>query len=112
MDFTDGNGYSLSRVSFQKSKALLIKLIQLLGAASFGFAFVAMWILPDFPASTTGSAQWFFTQEERELAVTRIALDRVSQPKVDESVMHGLKLAVKDYRTWVFVSHFLDRTTP
>ena len=67
-----------------------------------------MFILPDFPESTTGSAKWLFTEAERKLAVKRIARDRVSVPEANRSVICGLKLAVKDYRTWVFVS----QTTP
>lgn len=63
-----------------------------------------MFILPDFPHSKTGSTRWLFTEAERELAVERLSRDRVSEREADHSVMHGLKLAVIDYRTWVFVS--------
>jgi hypothetical protein len=69
------------------------------GSATFLFPLVSMWILLDFPESETGSARWFFTEEERRLATDRVARDRVSAPKDNESVMHGLKLAVKGYRT-------------
>ncbi|KAF2011513.1 MFS general substrate transporter [Aaosphaeria arxii CBS 175.79] len=72
------------------------------GAASFFAAIVSMFILPDFPESTSGSGRWLFNEAEKKLAVDRIARDRVSAPQVDESIMHGLKLAVSDYRTWVF----------
>ncbi|KAJ4299219.1 hypothetical protein N0V90_004463 [Kalmusia sp. IMI 367209] len=72
------------------------------GSLSFTAAFVAMFVLPDFPESKTGSGQWLFTEEERKFSVERIVRDRVSLPSEDESMMHGLKLAVKDYRTWVF----------
>lgn len=63
-----------------------------------------MFLLPDFPESTSGSGKWLFTEDERKLAIERIMLDRVSVPESDRSVWFGLKLAVKDYRTWVFVS--------
>ena len=76
------------------------------GAGSFLFAFASMFILPDFPESKTGSATWLFTEEERQMAVSRIARDRVSVPDSDQSITNGLKLAVTDYRTWVFVSVF------
>ncbi|KAF2248079.1 MFS general substrate transporter [Trematosphaeria pertusa] len=72
------------------------------GSGSFFFAFLAMFICPDFPESKTGSGRWLFSEEERKLSIERIARDRVSAPKADESIMHGLKLAVMDYRTWVF----------
>ena len=74
------------------------------GTASFAIALGCMFILPDFPHSKTGSTRWLFTEAERELAVERLSRDRVSEREADHSVMHGLKLAVIDYRTWVFVS--------
>lgn len=63
-----------------------------------------MFLLPDFPGSNTGGGKWLFTEEEQKLAVDRIQRDRVSIADADESIMHGLKLAVTDYRTWIFVS--------
>ncbi|KAH7126632.1 major facilitator superfamily domain-containing protein [Dendryphion nanum] len=72
------------------------------GSASFFAAIVAMALLPDFPGSKSGSGSWLFTEAERKLAVDRIMRDRVSAPEADESIMNGLKLAVSDYRTWVF----------
>lgn len=63
-----------------------------------------MFILPDFPGSKTGDAKWLFSEEEQKLAIDRIQRDRVSAPETNESIMHGLKLAVTDYRTRVFVS--------
>ena len=66
-----------------------------------------MFILPDFPGSKTGGGKWLFSEEEQKLAVDRIARDRVSAPEANESIMHGLKLAVTDYRTWVFVSRII-----
>ncbi len=44
------------------------------------------------------------TEDERKMAVERIKSDRVSNQESDHLVWYGLKLAVKDYRTWVFVS--------
>jgi MFS family permease len=73
------------------------------GAGSFLMAIFAAFLLPDYTDSTTGSAKWLFTTREREVAAQRIALDRVSLPEADRSVWHGLGLAVKDYRTWIFV---------
>ncbi len=74
------------------------------GSMSFVTATVAMFVLPDFPESKSGSGRWLFTEAEKRLAVDRIARDRVSAPTTNEGIMHGLKLAVSDYRTWVFVS--------
>jgi MFS family permease len=73
------------------------------GSASFLAAALSMLVLPDFPESKSGSGKWLFSEEEKKLSVDRILRDRVSSASVeDEGVRHGLKLAVMDYRTWVF----------
>ena len=64
---------------------------------------LALLVLPDYPESKTGSGRWLFTEEDRKFAIERIARDRVSQPEANRSVFYGVKLAAKDYRTWVFV---------
>jgi len=76
------------------------------GAGSVVAAIVAFVVLVDFPESKSGSGMWLFTADERELAQQRIRLDRVSLPSADRSVWHGLGLAVKDVRTWIFVRTF------
>lgn len=73
------------------------------GIGSFTAAIVAIFLLPDYPESKSGSGRWLFTEEERKTAMERIARDRVSQPEADRSVFYGLRLAAKDFRTWVFV---------
>lgn len=73
------------------------------GAASFAAGVLGLVLLPDFPTGKTGLAKWFLTEEERQVAVERMARDRVSLPEAEHGVRHGLKLAVKDMRTWVFV---------
>ncbi|KAI8649140.1 MFS domain-containing protein [Fusarium keratoplasticum] len=73
------------------------------GAGSVLAALFAFVLLPDFPESKTGSGKWLFNDEERHLARQRIALDRVSLPETERTVWHGLGLAVKDIRTWIFV---------
>ncbi|KAL5412835.1 hypothetical protein PMIN06_005880 [Paraphaeosphaeria minitans] len=72
------------------------------GSASFLAAATAMFILPDFPESNSGSGKWLFSAEEKQLSVERIARDRTSSSSEDEGIKHGLRLAVMDYRTWVF----------
>lgn len=80
------------------------------GAGSFLAALVALVLLPDYVDSETGSGKWLFSEKERDIAARRIAMDRVSVPESDRSVWNGLFLAVKDYRTWVFVSVILSAT--
>ncbi|QKD59400.2 major facilitator superfamily domain-containing protein [Fusarium oxysporum Fo47] len=70
------------------------------GAATFLLGLVAFVMLPDFPA--TKSQDWLFTAEEKEVAVTRMVRDAVSEEEHDQSVLHGLKLAVTDIKVWAF----------
>lgn len=74
------------------------------GAASFIAGAVAFFLLPDFPGSSTGSARWLLTEEERFFAKDRIIRDQVSNQESDHSILYGLKLAVRDFRVWAFVS--------
>lgn len=66
-------------------------------------AFAALVLLPDFPESRTGSQKWLLTEEERQVALQRIEMDRVAQES-NRSIWWGLRRAATDYRTWVFVS--------
>lgn len=75
------------------------------GAGSFCAALLAGALLPDFPGQRSGLvARWLLTDAERRVAVERIERDRVSAPSEDASVWRGLVLAVRDVRTWIFVS--------
>lgn len=78
------------------------------GAASLLIGVVAFFLLPDFPGSSTGSAKWLLSEEERTFAKDRILRDQVSNQDSDHSIWYGLKLAVKDFRVWVFVSFLLQ----
>jgi hypothetical protein len=73
------------------------------GVGSFVAAIVALALLPDYVDSESGSGRWLLTPREREIAAARIAADRVSVPEAKSSVWYGVSLAVKDYRTWIFV---------
>lgn len=74
------------------------------GALSFAFGLLALVVLPDFPGKRTGSARWLLNEEEHRVAGLRIERDRTAVEEGSKSVWDGLSLAVKDYRTWVFVS--------
>jgi MFS family permease len=72
------------------------------GAATVVIAFVAFFVLPDYPHST----KWL-SEEERICAVYRLAADVGRTERVDSesvSVWHGLGLAAKDYRVWCFAT--------
>lgn len=73
------------------------------GAASFAIAIAALPLIPDFPHSSTGSARWLLTPEEREFAGVRIRNDQVSNQESNNSIWYGVKSALKDYRVFVFV---------
>ncbi|KAK2000711.1 major facilitator superfamily transporter [Colletotrichum falcatum] len=75
------------------------------GAGSFATAFVAMAFLPDFVGSKTGVCAWLMTERELLVAAQRIEGDRVSVPgEKTATIRHGLGLAVKDPRTWIFAA--------
>jgi MFS family permease len=58
----------------------------------------AYFVLPNFPHSTT-----WLSPEERAYAAWRIERDIGVDEEVNKGLLHGAKLAVMDYRTWVFV---------
>ncbi|KAH6680022.1 major facilitator superfamily transporter [Plectosphaerella plurivora] len=65
----------------------------------------ALFLLPDYPDSKTGSSRWSMTEDMRRLAVVRIQADRVSVPGArSNSIWYGLKLTCLDYKTWIFVA--------
>lgn len=67
-----------------------------------------MFVLPDFPSTRTCGEKWLLTEDEQKLVIDRTQRDRVSAPEVNESLMHSLKLAVTDYRTWILVCEHED----
>ena len=60
------------------------------GIVTFVIAIFGFFLLPDFPHNT-----WWFTQEERDLAVSRMAIDTVGKSE-DTSVWTGFRQAAKD----------------
>jgi hypothetical protein len=74
------------------------------GAGSFPVALLAFTLLPDYPGNRTGVCKWLLTEDEENLTVQRMINDRVSLPRENSGVWNGLKLAVLDSRTWIYVS--------
>lgn len=72
------------------------------GAITVVVAFMAYFILPNFPRTTT-----WLTEEERQLAAWRLAEDIGQDDWIDsqhQTFGHGLKLAVSDSKMWILVS--------
>ncbi|KAK4502114.1 hypothetical protein PRZ48_005537 [Zasmidium cellare] len=73
------------------------------GSLSFFFGILAVFLLPDFPDKSSGLGRWLITEDEKRVAILRLQRDRVSVPEESHSAWYGLKLAVMDYRMWIFV---------
>ncbi|KAM0494984.1 hypothetical protein ACHAP8_008362 [Fusarium lateritium] len=74
------------------------------GVAAIGFSLIAMFILPNYPHTT----KWL-TEEERAFAAWRLAQDINEVDAYGENtVWDGVKMAVRDYRLYLFVllQHF------
>ncbi|KAF3052176.1 hypothetical protein E8E11_006435 [Didymella keratinophila] len=71
-------------------------------ALSAFFALTAYWILPNYPHSKTGGQMWSMTEDMRRIAVARIEADRV-EAHTDSTVWHGLRLALTDVKTYIFI---------
>lgn len=72
-----------------------------LAVAGASLALVALFLLPDYPDSKTGSAMWLMTEDMRKVAVARILADRPSTGEAKAGVWEGLKLSVKDVKLWL-----------
>lgn len=69
------------------------------GTITIGIALIASFFLPNYPATT----RWL-SEEEKEFAAWRLLADIDEEDeRHSQSVMDGLKLAVKDYRLYLFV---------
>jgi hypothetical protein len=75
-----------------------------LAVTGAGLAVIALFVLPDYPHSKTGSATWSMTEDMRIIAAARIAADRVSTTHAKAGVLQGLKMSVFDYKMWLLVS--------
>ncbi|KAJ0156131.1 putative transporter [Colletotrichum tanaceti] len=73
------------------------------GVGSFASAFAAFALLPDYVGSKTGVCSWLMSDKELRVAAQRMEADRVSVPQQKTTVWNGLRLAVRDVRTWLFV---------
>ncbi|KAI1658168.1 MFS general substrate transporter [Daldinia decipiens] len=71
------------------------------GVITVGIAFVAFWILPNFPRTTS-----WLSKEEKALAVWRLEEDIGEDDWIDsehQSLWTGARLAFADLKTWVLL---------
>jgi MFS family permease len=67
------------------------------GIFTFAIGIMGFWLLPNTPLDT----RWL-SAEERELAHSRMEMDRVESSPQDVTSFDGLKQAVRDPRAWLF----------
>ena len=73
----------------------------ILAVTGAGLALICLFLLPDYPTSTTGSARWTMTEDMRKVAAARILADRPSTEEGKTGVWQGLKLSVMDPKLWI-----------
>jgi MFS family permease len=67
------------------------------GVITIACAIVAVFVLPEYPQTTS-----WLSEREKLIAQKRLALDAgVVETTEDESALHGLKLAVMDPKVWL-----------
>jgi MFS family permease len=77
------------------------------GSATVGFGLIAMWWLPDFPATTSKKK---FSDAERDLAIRRLQAGSQSVRTEGEarmSPMQALKGSLTNWRTWILVVGYM-----
>ncbi|CAK7231689.1 hypothetical protein SBRCBS47491_008016 [Sporothrix bragantina] len=74
------------------------------GAATAGWSVIAMFILPDFPATT----RWL-SERERELAVLRLQHDHATRTEDNSGLGHwdAIKQCLCTWRVWLFVVGYM-----
>lgn len=69
------------------------------GTITIGLAILSGFVLPNYPATTP-----WLTDEEKHFAEWRLLADVNEEDSLhDQTIMTGLKLALKDYRLYLFV---------
>lgn len=75
------------------------------GVATIGFALIALFILPDFPATSRR-----LSEREKCIAVARFATENVTAMTADgerRSSWAAIKISVGNWRTWAFVVGYM-----
>lgn len=78
------------------------------GTSGVGASLVGWTMLPDYPngvGGRNGRRRFWLSEGELEVARSRIEEDRVGEMRVERRrIWSGLKEALRDKRTWIFVS--------
>ena len=74
-----------------------------LASVGASLAVVALFVLPDYPHSKTGSAMWALTEDMRRVCEARMVADRVSVAEAKGGVWYGLRLCIVDHKLWLIV---------
>ncbi|KAJ5377125.1 uncharacterized protein N7496_004534 [Penicillium cataractarum] len=75
------------------------------GAATIGWALIALFILPDFPSTSRR-----LSEREKHVAVARLATENVTAITADGEQLSNwgaIKVSVSDWRTWAFVVGYM-----
>ncbi|GLI80730.1 hypothetical protein PoHVEF18_009087 [Penicillium ochrochloron] len=75
------------------------------GAATIGWALIALFILPDFPSSSRR-----LSEREKRVAVARLATENVTAITADGEQLSNwgaIKVSVSNWRTWAFVAGYM-----
>ena len=82
---------------------MMIQIVE--GAATIGWAIIAAFILPDFPANTKR-----LSDRERELAISRLEADNVTNRTEGAPRLTSLQAftqAIQNWRTWLLVAGYM-----
>ncbi|KAH8195099.1 hypothetical protein TruAng_010739 [Truncatella angustata] len=76
------------------------------GTVTVFLSLLSIFLLPDFPTTT----RWL-SEQERAIAVHRLQRNSGSQDDERGPILHGVKLAVADYKVWLLASIVITKTT-
>lgn len=76
------------------------------GSATVAISLASMFVLPDFPATTT-----WLSAEEKAVAVHRLRAHSGSVDEEKGSVLRGLKMALMDYKVWLLTLIYILKTS-
>lgn len=76
------------------------------GAATMGYAIIALILLPDFPANTSSRK---FSEAEKKLAIRRLQLSNQGVQDGQERMGHwtAFKASMVNWRTWILVVGYM-----